>query len=60
MITLDPDTAEPHAELLRTVTKGHAGTAGVYSAALVGGHGGTGDKIELLVTFSSFGNAVPV
>ena len=52
MITLDPDTAEPHAELLRTVTKGHAGTAGVYSAVLVEGTVARGDKIELLVTFS--------
>jgi uncharacterized protein len=48
MITLDPDTAEPHAELLRTVTEGHAGTAGVYSAVLVEGTVARGDKIELL------------
>ena len=48
MITLDPDTAEPHAEMLRTVTKGHAGTAGVYSAVLVEGTVARGDKIELL------------
>ena len=48
MITLDPDTAEPHAELLRTVTKGHAGTAGVYGAVLVEGTVARGDKIELL------------
>jgi len=48
MITLDPDTAEPRVELLRTVTKGHAGTAGVYGAVLVEGTVARGDKIELL------------
>jgi uncharacterized protein YcbX len=48
MITLDPETAQPNAELLRTVTKGHDGTAGVYSAVLVEGIVARGDKIELL------------
>ena len=48
MITLDPETAEPQAELLRTVTKGHAGTAGVYGAVLVEGTVARGDKIEVL------------
>jgi hypothetical protein len=48
MITLDPETAEPQAELLRTVAKGHGGNAGVYGAVLVEGTVARGDKIEVL------------
>jgi len=48
MITLDPETTEPQAELLRTVTKGHAGTAWVYGPVLIEGTVARGDKIEVL------------
>jgi len=37
MITLDPDTANPNPEILRTVARGHDGTAGVYAAVLAEG-----------------------
>jgi hypothetical protein len=48
MITLDPDTAEPNAQLLRTVTKAHGGNAGVYGAVLVEGMVRRGDAIKLV------------
>jgi uncharacterized protein YcbX len=37
MITLDPETARPSPDLLRKVTRDHAGMAGVYGAVLVEG-----------------------
>jgi uncharacterized protein len=46
MITLDPDTAEPSPQLLRTVTQAHDGNAGVYGAVLVEGTIRRGDTIE--------------
>jgi len=48
MITLDPDTAEPNPEILRTVARGHEGFAGVYGAVLVEGTIRPGDPIEVL------------
>ncbi len=48
MITLDPDTARPSPEILRKVTRGHGGMAGVYAAVLVEGMVGQGDPVELL------------
>jgi uncharacterized protein YcbX len=47
MITLDPDTAQPNAQLLRTVTQIHDNKAGVYGAVLVEGIIRRGDVIEL-------------
>ena len=47
MITLDPDTAEPNAQLLRTVNQTHDNKAGVYGAILVEGTIRRGDVIEL-------------
>ena len=48
MITLDPDTAAPSQELIRTVTRAHDGMAGVYAAVLVEGTVGSGDPVQLL------------
>ena len=48
MITLDPDTAEPNPDVLRTVARAHEGKAGVYGAVLVEGTMRRGDPIELL------------
>ena len=47
MITLDPDTAQPNAQLLRTVAQDHDNKAGVYGAVLVEGTIRRGDAIEL-------------
>ena len=47
MITLDPDTAEPNAQLLRTVNQTYDNKAGVYGAILVEGTIRRGDVIEL-------------
>jgi uncharacterized protein YcbX len=47
MITLDPDTAEPNPQLLRTVNQTHDNKAGVYGAILVEGTIRWGDVIEL-------------
>lgn len=48
MITLDPDTGAPNADILRKVTQSHGGTAGVYAAVLVEGVVRAGDYVELL------------
>ena len=48
MITLDPDTANPNPEVLRTVARGHDGTAGVYGAVLAEGIIRSGDAVEIL------------
>jgi uncharacterized protein YcbX len=48
MITLDPDTAVPNAEVLRRVARGHDGTAGVYGAVLAEGVIRAGDAVEVL------------
>jgi MOSC domain-containing protein len=48
MITLDPDTAQPSPEILRTVAQAHEGKAGVYAAVLVQGTVHPGDEITLL------------
>jgi uncharacterized protein len=47
MITLDPDTAQPNPQLLRTVTQTHDNMAGVYGAVLIEGTIRQGDAIEL-------------
>jgi len=48
MITLDPDTAEPNPEILRSVTRAHDGKAGVYGAVLVEGLVRQKDEIDLI------------
>ncbi|PPQ36108.1 MOSC domain-containing protein [Rhodopila globiformis] len=48
MITLDPDTAQPSPEVLRTVARAHDGKAGVYAAVLVDGTIRPGDAVRLL------------
>jgi uncharacterized protein YcbX len=47
MITLDPDTAQPNAQPLRTATQTHDNRAGVYGAVLVEGIIRRGDVIGL-------------
>jgi uncharacterized protein YcbX len=47
MITIDPDTAEPNTQLLRTVNQKHDNKAGVYGAVLVEGTIRRGDLIDL-------------
>jgi uncharacterized protein len=47
MITLDPDTVQPNAELLRKINQAHDNKAGVYGAVLVEGTIRRGDVIEL-------------
>jgi uncharacterized protein len=48
MITLDPDTGEQGQDLIRAVTRGHAGMAGVYAAVLAEGTARVDDPVELL------------
>jgi uncharacterized protein YcbX len=48
MISLDPDTAEHNADVLRKVAQAHEAYAGVYCAVLVEGIVMQGDSIELL------------
>ncbi len=48
MITLDPDTGAPNADILRKVAQLHGGTAGVYGAVLAEGAVRAGDRVELL------------
>jgi len=47
MITLDPDTVQPNAQLLRTINQAHDNKAGVYGAVLIEGTIRRGDVIEL-------------
>jgi uncharacterized protein YcbX len=47
MITIDPDTAEQNAQLLRTVNQKHDNKVGVYGAILVEGMIRRGDLIDL-------------
>lgn len=48
MITLDPVTARPNPEVMRSVAHGHEGMAGVYGAVLIEGTIRSGDEIALL------------
>jgi hypothetical protein len=48
MITLDPDTGEKSAVILKKVAQAHDGTAGVYGAVIVEGMLHKGDPVELL------------
>ena len=48
MITLDPDTAQSNAEVMRVVARDHDGKVGVYGAVLVEGTIRAGDEITLL------------
>src|SRR5215470_14637374 len=48
MITLDPNTAEPSPEVLRSVRDAHEGKAGLYGAVLIEGVVRPGDAIRLL------------
>jgi uncharacterized protein YcbX len=48
MITLDPDTTEKTAEILKKVAQAHEGMAGVYGAVMVEGMLHKGDPVELL------------
>ena len=47
MITLDPDSGERDFDVLKTVTAGHEGFAGVYGAVLAEGIVRAGDAVEL-------------
>jgi MOSC domain-containing protein YiiM len=47
MITIDPDTAQPNPQILRTVNQAHDNKAGVYGAVLVEGTIRRGDIIDL-------------
>jgi uncharacterized protein YcbX len=47
MITLDPDTAQANAEVMRRIARGHDGNAGVYGAVLVEGIIRSGDQIQV-------------
>ena len=48
MITLDPDTAEKSAAILKAVAQAHEGMAGVYAAVLAEGIIKRGDSVDLL------------
>lgn len=48
MITLDPDTAEQHARIMKQVAGAHESNAGVYGAVLVEGTIRPGDEISLV------------
>jgi MOSC domain-containing protein YiiM len=48
IITLDPDTSERTAAILKKVAQAHDGMAGVYGAVIVEGMLHKGDSIELL------------
>lgn len=48
IINLDPETAKPRMEVLKTVARKHAGCVGVYLATLVQGVVKKGDEITLL------------
>jgi len=48
MITLDPDTAQPNLEVMKSLARDHQGQAGVYGAVLVEGTIRPGDEIALL------------
>lgn len=48
LISIDPDTAQKNPAILRQVSKGHDGMAGVYAAVLIEGTVRPGDEIELL------------
>lgn len=48
MITLDPDTGEMDASVMRLVAQAHGGKAGVYAAVLVEGVARKGDPIWLV------------
>lgn len=48
MITLDPETGVAEPEMIKRLTKGHEGNAGVYAAVLAEGAIRPGDEIRLL------------
>ncbi len=48
MITLDPDTGEKTAAILKKVAQAHDGMAGVYGAVMVEGMLHNGDSVEVL------------
>ena len=48
MLTLDPDTAEPNASIMKHVARAHENNAGVYGAVLVEGMIRPGDEIFLM------------
>jgi uncharacterized protein YcbX len=48
MISIDPDTAEQHPEVLKGVIRAHDGKAGIYGAVLVEGTVRSGDPVQLL------------
>jgi hypothetical protein len=37
MLNFDPDTAEPHSEMMKTVVRLHNNYAGVYGTAVISG-----------------------
>ncbi len=48
MITLDPDTAAAHPEVIKRLAKEHQSCAGVYATVLIEGEISSGDAIYLL------------
>jgi uncharacterized protein YcbX len=48
MITLDPDTAQANPDVIKSVARGHDGTAGIYGAVLVEGTIRRGDEVGLI------------
>jgi uncharacterized protein YcbX len=48
MITLHPETAEQNPDIMRCVSRNHAGKAGVYAAVLVEGEIHPGDEVTLV------------
>ena len=48
MVTLDPDSTEKAAEILKTIAQRHNGQIGIYGAALVEGMIRKGDAVELI------------
>jgi uncharacterized protein len=48
MITLDPETAQPHPEVMTRVARDHEGKTGIYGAVIVEGTIRPGDEIALL------------
>jgi hypothetical protein len=48
MITLDPDTGQQNAEVMKQLARAHETKAGVYGAVLVEGTVQRGDEISLI------------
>jgi len=55
MITLDPDTGAPNADILRKVAQLHGGTAGVYGAVLAERAVRAGDRVDCWIDWLGAG-----